>query len=242
MLKVELTTTTRKTYLLTGTETQSPVLAPEAALVELIGKAVRTDLAVPARSGVLLGRTRFTELKTSLEFYLHADDGETMEQVYREFRQGWSLEKPCTLAVTADHVEGTFYLDLWLDQPLPGVSVDMRRRTSTVLPVQVVNPTGLFRSETQTGTGLVTVTNWGDGVIYPKIRNIGPGGIVTSPSGATWTLPPSTQAQTTLDLDPRELRQPGVFPEGVEPGDRQSWSLPQGATLEWSVLIADPWA
>lgn len=242
MLKVELMMATGETYLLSGTEAQSPVLAPEAALVELIGKAVRTDLAVPARSGVLPGRRRFQELKATLEFYLHADTGEQMGQVYRVFRQGWSMDEPCTLAVTADHSGGTFYLDLWLDQPISGVSVDMRRRTSTVLPVQVFSPRGLFRSEEFTGQGLVTVTNWGDTVTYPKIRNIGPGGIVTSPSGATWTLPQSTAAETTLDLDPMELRQPGVFPEGVEPGDTQTWSLPQGATLVWSIFIADPWA
>lgn len=242
MLKVELTTVSGDTYLLSGTESQSPVLAPESALVELVGKVLRSDLASSTGRGVLPGRRRFQEVKSTVEFYLHAEDGEQMEQVYREFRQGWSMDKPCTLAVTADHSGGTFYLDLWLDQPISGVSVDMRRRTSTVIPVQVFSPQGLFRSEESMGQGLVTVTNWGDAVIYPKIRNFGEGGEVTNPSGATWMLPASTATETTLSLDSMELRHPGVFPEGVEPGESQSWTLPPGATLVWSVLVADPWA
>lgn len=241
MLKVELTNTNGQTYLLTGTETQSPVLSPEAALTEFIGKVQRTDLARPARAGVVRGRRRYGAMAETLEFYLHANDGESMEEVYKGFRQGWSMDAPSVMAVTADHERGTFYLDLWLEQHIPGVTVDMRRRTSTVLPVQVFNPDGLFRSELFTGTGLVTVTNWGDTVLYPKIRHSGSGGQVTNPSGATWILPP-VQTETVTSLDPEELRVVGIFPEGVEPGESQSWKLPSGASLEWSVPVADPWA
>ena len=33
----------------------------------------------------------------------------------------------------------------------------------------------------------------------------------------------------------------GAFPEGVEPGETGTWSLPAGAQLVWELLVANPW-
>ena len=59
MLRVELISSTGKTYLLTGTESQSPVLSEEGALVELRGQVSHSDLARPGRPGVIAGRRNY---------------------------------------------------------------------------------------------------------------------------------------------------------------------------------------
>lgn len=247
MLDVRLTTVTGKTYRLTGTDTTSQVLAPEEAFTALVATSNRSDMAVPGRSGTIPGVGRYAPIQVDIPFYIHADNGDEMEAIYKEFRQGWNVwkpggrAKPCTLAVHADHPEGEFYLDLYADQPLPGVPVDMRRRTSTTITVKGFAPLGLFHSKVHTATGAFTITNTGDEFIYPKLRYSGAGGQVTSPSGATYTLP-AAATSTLIDTDPQELRLDGAFPEGVAPGKSGTWRLPTGVTAEWSVLVADPWA
>lgn len=241
MLEVTLTSAIGKTYLLTGSTRTSPVLAPVEALTPLSGTVSRSDLAVPGRSGVIPGRARFEPIQADVEFYLHADTGEQMERVYREFRQGWSKSIPSTLRVNADHPLGAFFLDLWLGQPLAGVPVDMRRRTQATVVASVFSPKGLFRSAPLSGEGEVTVSNMGDEIIYPRVGYEGEGGEVVSPSGARFTLPPVAE-YTVIDLDPRRLRLDGAFPEGVPAGESGTWILPEGATLLWHVEVADPWA
>lgn len=240
-LKVTLTSATGKHYLLTGIERTSPVLSPIEALTNLSGKSSRSDVAVPARSGVIPGRRRFEPIQTELEFYLHADDGAEMEALYKEFRQGWSDSVASLLRVEADHPLGAFTLPLLRDQPLPGVPVDMSTRTSATVMVAVFDALGLFRSEPLSGTGTVTVTNPGDEVVYPWVTYQGAGGPVTTPSGAEFTLPPSVD-EVTLQLDPRTLRLDGAFAEGIEPEATGTWVLPAGVRLGWHILVADPWA
>jgi len=246
MLEVTLSGVNNRRWLLTGTESTSSVLAPMESLAGLVGTSSRPDVQVPGRSGVVPGVPRFGAIEAQLEFYLHADDGDEMERVYREFRQAWNLwsparkNRPTVVAVAADHPLGTFYFDLWLAQPIAGVPVDMSRRTSATVLVDVFAPAGLARS-TQAGSGVVTVTNMGDTSVYPKLSYSGSGGVVESPSGATFTLPPVTEP-TVVDLDPQKLRLEGAFPEGVEPGESGVWVLPDGVTASWQIQVADPWA
>lgn len=241
MLSIKLHTTKGKTYLLSGTQSQSPVLAPEGALAGLVGVIARSDMSVPGRSGVVPGRRRFSAIQQEVEFFLHADDGESMERVYQEFRLGWSMDTPCQFEVDPGNAVGPFFLDAILDRPLPGVSVDARARTSVTLSVDVFAPVGLWRSAPLSGTGNVTLTNNGDEVIYPTIAYSGAGGQVTAPSGARFTLP-RVKKRVVVDLDPQSLRLDGAFPEGIEPGATGVWKLPAGAVLQWSELVADPWA
>lgn len=247
MLDVKLNTVNGKTWNLTGTQSTSNVLAPEEAFTSLVGTSTRSDMALPGRSGTIPGIGRWGPIQTDIPFYLHADTGKEMEEVYREFRQGWNVwrpggrAKPCTLHVHADRLGGEFSLDLWADQPLPGVPVDMRRRTSTTVTVKAFAPLGLFRSKKHTATDTATIDNTGDETIWPKLRYSGSGGQVTTPSGATFKLPPAA-TPTLIDTDPQELRLDGAFPEGVAPGESGTWLLPVGAVAEWEVLVADPWA
>lgn len=249
MLEVTLTTVTGKRFLLTGAETESAVLAPEAAFETLVAEGSRSDQVVPSRAGALAGRTRWGVIEREIEFYLHADTGEEMEQVYRDFRQGFKIwdpfrvppPKPAVLELVTDHPHGTLYLDVWLSRPLPGVSVDMRKRTSTTITAALFNQKGLFRTAPIKATGVVKVHNPGDEIIYPRLEGPGTGGQVIVPSGATFPWP-STGSPVAADLDPQALRLPGAFPEGVPPGRSGTYSVPPGVTVSYSALYADPWA
>ena len=241
MLKVELISSTGNAYLLSGYAMgSSPVFSPEGSLRELVANASRTDMARPGRPGVIPGRRKYGAIETTLDFYLHADDGEQMEQLYEEFRTGWSASVPSVLRIEADHPVGVCLLDLYRGAEIPAPSVDAKRRTEVLVQVPVVAPLGLARTQPYRKDGTVTVTNTGDVLIYPKIVYSGAGGEVTSPSGAKFTLPP-VPALTVVDLDPQQLRIEGVFPEGVAVGQNQTWRLPEGAQLEWELLIANPW-
>lgn len=238
MLKVGITTAIGVSYDLTGTQATSPVLAPEDALVELRAVPSRSDVAVPGRPGVLMGRRNYGPIAQDFTFFLHADDGEQMERVYREFRQGWSPTVPVVWAITADHPLGTFYLDTVLGAELPGVGVDMRRRTSATVTVPVFSRVGLFRSAVHRGRGIVTIRNSGDATVYPRIHHNGSGEVVC-PSGARFTLP---AAAGVVDMDPERLKLAGAFPEGVPPGMTGVWRVPDGASLDWEYRVANPWA
>lgn len=247
MLEATLYGANGKQWLLTGTESTSSVLSPMEALTTLSGTASRSDMALPGRSGVIPGRLVYGPIETELEFYLHAETGEEMERVYREFRQAWNLwdpdvaVKPATVKILADHPLGAFFFDVWLSQPLAGVPVDMRRRTSATVMVPVLSPKGLARSTPMSGTGTVEITNVGDTIVYPKLTYSGAGGVVVSPSGARFTLP-AVADQTTVDLDPQKLRLAGAFPEGVPPGGAGVWVLPSDVTATWEIRVADPWS
>ena len=117
MLNVTLTSATGKKYLLSGTDTQSPVLAPMGALVELIGQASRTDQVVPARAGALAGRTRWGVLEKDVELYLHAETGEELDALDAELRSGlhvWAPDrvvpqKPATLEIETNNPPGAVF-------------------------------------------------------------------------------------------------------------------------------------
>ena len=249
MLKATLITATGKRHLLTGTESESAVLAPEAAFETLVAETSRSDQEVPSRAGVLAGRTRFGALERDIEFYLHAETGEEMEQVYRKFRQGFSLwdakrrprPKPAVLELATDHPAGPLYLDVWLSRPLPGAPVDMSKRTSTTVTASLFNPDGLFRTSTVKGTDAVRVENLGDEIIYPRLEGVASGGTVSVPSGARFEWP-SNGRPVSVSLDPQDLRLPGAFPEGVPPGSAGTYRVPKGVTVSYSTLYADPWA
>lgn len=241
MLKVELISATGKSYLLSGySQGSSPVFSPEGSLRELVANVSRSDMARPGRPGVIPGRRKYSAIETTLDFYLHADDGEQMEQLYEEFRTGWSSSVPSMLRIEADHPVGVCLLDLYRGSEIPAPSVDAKRRTQLLVQIPVVAPLGLARTQSYREEGTVTVTNAGDVLIYPKIIYTGAGGEVTSPSGAKFVLPP-VQTLTVVDLDPQQLRLDGVFPEGVAIGKTETWVLPPAVMLEWELLIANPW-
>ena len=244
MLNVVLITALGDEWRLSGTDRDSEVLSPYGSLVELRANASRSDLPVPGGAGVLPGVRRFGPISTELEFYLKARDGEDLEDVHRRLRQGWAAatpDNPCVIIIESDNPLSPLTFELVVDGVLPGVAVDMRRRSAETLTVPVVCFDGVAKSSVMAGTGEVTVANYGDVSVWPKIRYKGAGGVVTNPSGAKFTLPRATE-ETIIDLDPRVLRLEGAFPESVPPGATGVWVLPAGAQLEWTLGVADPWS
>ena len=243
-LDVFLTTPLGDRFELTGTPAVSPVLSPYGALVGLQAAVSRPDLPVPSRGGVLPGRASYGAMKADLDFYLQCDTGEELERVYARLRQGWSRatpDSPCVLEIVGDHPLSPLYVDLVVDGVLPGMSVDMSKRTAETLTVPVVCVAGLARTGTLTGEGEVDVTNAGVVPVWPVIRYEGAGGRVVAPSGATYSLPAS-DGVAVVDTDPLVLRTEGVLPECVPPGESGRWVLPEGARLEWVLRVDDPWA
>lgn len=244
MLNVVLITALGDKWRLSGTDRDSEVLSPYGSLVELRADVSRSDLPVPGGAGVLPGVRRLGAISTELEFYLKARDGEDLEDVHRRLRQGWAAatpDNPCVIIIESDNPLSPLTFELVVDGVLPGVAVDMRRRSAETLTVPVVCFDGVAKSSVMTGTGTVTVTNYGDVSVWPKIRHEGAGGVVTNPSGAKFTIPRAAE-ETIIDLDPRVLRLEGAFPESVPPGATGVWVLPAGAQLEWTLGVADPWS
>lgn len=244
MLNVVLITALGDEWRLSGTDRESEVLAPYGMLETLKPEVTRSDLQVPGGAGVLPGARRFGPISTVLEFYLKAREGENLEDTYRRLRQGWAAatwSNPCVISIESDNPLSPLTFELVVDGVLPGVSVDMRRRSAATLSVPVLCADGVAKTSVMTGTGSVTVTNHGDVSVWPKIRYQGAGGVVTNPSGAKFTLPRAAE-ETIIDLNPRVLRLDGAFPENVPPGDTGVWVLPAGAQLEWTLGVADPWS
>ena len=244
MLNVVLITALGDEWRLSGTDQESEVLAPYGMLETLKPEVTRSDLQVPGGAGVLPGARRFGPISTVLEFYLKAREGEDLEDTHRRLRQGWAAatwSNPCVIRIESDNPLSPLTFELVVDGVLPGVSVDMRRRSAATLSVPVLCADGVAKSSVMTGKGNVTVTNHGDVNVWPKIRYRGAGGVVTNPSGATFTLPRAAE-ETIIDLNPRVLRLAGAFPENVPPGGTGVWVLPAGAQLEWTLGVADPWS
>ena len=122
--------------------------------------------------------------------------------------------------------------------------------------IPVVADEGVWWSEVNLDTSIITVTNWGDVFLWVDIMWEGSGGVVTLPSGATFTLPPTTETRTLSlsrakslavkdiegNLDPvlhRQLR--GVPPEGVPVGESRTFTVPAGARVLYKVGVFDPW-
>lgn len=243
-LGVFLTTPLGDRFELTGTPAVSPVLSPYGALVELRAAVSRSDLPVPSRGGVLPGRASYGAMKADLDFYLQCDTGAELEFWYARLRRGWrsaTVADPCVLEIVGDHPLCPLYVDVVVDGVLPGVPVDMSKRTAESLSVPVVCPAGLARTGVLTGMGAVDVTNSGVVPVWPTIRYQGAGGVVTAPSGASFSLPASDDV-VIVDTDPMVLRAPAVLPECVPPGESGRWVLPEGARLEWVLRVDDPWA
>ena len=125
------------------------------------------------------------------------------------------------------------------------------------VPINLRCDEGVWRTDTHTGQGQVTVVNDGDEVLYPTIRWSGNGGQVTLPSTATLTLPAlpaGVERRLLLDndkslavidneghLDRTVWPILGTLPEGVAPDTSGTFTLPAGAQLEWSIPVHDPW-
>lgn len=245
MLDVTLITPLGDEYRLSGTDRDSPVLAPYGALQELRANVTRNDQPDPFGTGVTLGARTFGAIQTELEFLLKAPEGETLERIYSRFRQGWvsaTRENPCVIRIESDNPLSPLTFEAVVNGSLPGTQVDMSRRTSETIRVPVVCPLGVAQSSLMSKEGEVEIYNPGDVPIWVSLRYSGRGGLVTAPSGAKFTLPPAGgDSEQVVSMDPRDLRLDGAFPENIPPGESGTWVVPTGVKVQWRVGVADPW-
>lgn len=205
--------------------------------------------------------SQFLPITGTLQCTVSAEfcDG-SVEKVWREFREDWestSPESPGSFVLNRDGGLGELILPVRLNGgSLPGVGSNPGELDEIPITVPVVADKGqwLFRDY---GSGIVTVTNLGNGFIRPKIRWVGVGGVVELPSGASFTLPPVSEPRTvSLDytrsfevlddggvLDDalwRELRG-SVIGEGIPQKESRTFRLPDEATLLWDLAFLNPW-
>lgn len=254
MLHVFLNMPSGARHELTGTPSTSEVLAPIESLTSITGTTTRSDLASPSRSGSRPGSYRFEPIQAEVEFYLHAEDGEQMERVYRDFRKNWSLYgkgAPVVMEIYSDKAGGPYYYEMWLDTSLPGIPVDASTRTSMPTVVPVLIPSGLahswiygdenFPDAIETDRGVVD-NRLGSVPVYPVFRSTsGPiNGLVTGPSGATGRLQ-ADEGVEEISLDPM-IGRAGVVSEAIPPGEIGNYIYDQSLTMAYKVQVDDPWS
>lgn len=141
-----------------------------------------------------------------------------------------------------------FRLPACLAAPLPFPG--SRPRRGSRIAVNVIGRGGCWLEE-YSGTGSVTVTNYGDVPVWPVIVWDGAGGAVVLPSGAIFTLPAvtgqhvlplrrSNSGRVWHDGAKTDVRVDAVA-ESVPPGDSRSFIVPPGTSLTWSVGVLNPW-
>lgn len=177
-------------------------------------------------------------------------------RTFGEFRRAWSTVSAAVLSVV-DEAGQRFFAECRLAAPIAPLSQVDREWGFERFSVQVVVDSGVWRSPVVVpGGGAVTVTNWGDVNVWPKIEWSGAGGAVVVPSGARFTLP-RVSAPRTVDLNPTTgcvvtdlegrvdraawvgLRT-AIFPEEIPPGETRRFTLPAGALLHADVGVFDP--
>ena len=128
------------------------------------------------------------------------------------------------------------------------------RSSGLELRIPLVADEGVWKVGPYTGAGKINVSNFGDATTYLEITWQG-GGPITLPSGATLTLPTTSERRHLL-LNPTDScaiiddtggvdhtlwRQIPYLPEGVPAGGQRTYQLPAGATATWHVSTLDPW-
>lgn len=225
------------------------------ALEGLVSQGEDSTEQAVGRAGVLFSGTAIEAMEGTLRVHVRRDDHRPINQVYREWRAGWSRREAGTLVVDGGSygpVSCKVRLAEWIGPPM----VDPYRASDVELEIALRADEGVWWTHDSEYTGTATVTNSGIAYMCPRIRWTGNGGKVTLPSGATFTLPKVT-AEKTLYLDANEsmvvLNQDlsvdgtlwsqlaGTPPEGVAAGQSAVYQLPANATLLASTALDSPW-
>lgn len=166
---------------------------------------------------------------------------------WREFYRAWSTRVQGSLILGFGGHRLLLRCRLAVPLPFPA---SVPRRGARV-EVSVIGDSGVW-VESFTGTGLVTVTNFGDIPVWPEIVWSGSGGSVVLPSGAGFMLP-AVDGESVLPLrrsNSGRVWQGGeltgvrvdCFCESVPVGESRDFRVPAGARLSWDVGVLNPWS
>lgn len=191
----------------------------------------------------------------TLTVLVRGDDADDVDAVWAKFRSGFSRTQSGTLVVESP--SQALSAQVRLSGPISTpeedpTSADFVRDVQVPL---VADRCGWW-TDWLSESGTVTVTNWGDLTVWPQIRWNGVPATVTLPSGAKLSLPRAaaervvslsmaqagfvTDEEGMPDFKLREKMR-GAYPEGIPAGEKRTYQVPQGATLEWQIGVLDPW-
>lgn len=234
---------------LTDSTLEPVVLLAAGGLKELAGRFTVDSLKTPGVAGELDLGMSVEPITGSLPVIVRAD-------VREDFISDWAVGVGAAAGVLV--VEGGRISPLELPVRLAAVPAppDVQGVDYFELDLSIRASGGVWLRHHQ-GVNNVTVTNYGDVMVWPEIVWSGRGGGVVLPSGARFTLP-AVSGERRVSLNPYESLtvvlddgrvdrdvtravRAAAFSEGVAPHSRADYALPNGAVLHWAVGFLDPW-
>lgn len=222
----------------------------------LVGSVTATTVSAVGVPGETITNNQIP--KMTGELTLHIAAGRNFPPVadaVAEVRKGFNPKRA-----------GVLVLDMENGNPV--VSTEVRRNgviappaevldgaSYTEVKVPVVSHLGGWLEDMHVSQGNVTVTNNGDGFIYPKIK-VNSAGSITLPSGQSYNI--TAPAGSMISLDPytshEVIRPDGSVDdaasaltevmnlgEGIPEGESRNYVTTGGIHLAWQSLILDPW-
>ncbi|APQ42522.1 hypothetical protein phi16_gp017 [Corynebacterium phage phi16] len=208
------------------------------------------------RAGQTRRRVKIPSFSGSLSGRIVAESEEERIRLVSAWRRAFHWNKPSTIWLTPTAGKDVFCHAVY-SSPLDIPAQDLRDLEEVPFSWALDVDDGVWWDSPQTGTGNVTVTNWGDDYICPSVVWKGSSQKVTLPSGAVISLPNVSLQQPrrlllddeeslmVFDLDGNEDRSlwpiDTAFAEGVPPLESREYVTTANATLEWAVPVLDPW-
>lgn len=238
-----------KSFALTGGQIE----VAEGGVDKLIGSVKERAYVAVGMPGQLLESHVIEPIRGSLALVIDSTPTKPAEVLVFELRRAFSHRRLGQLAVTTPR--GVARLRCRLDGTITDPTEVHSRSSGLELRIPLVADEGVWKVGPYTGAGKINVSNFGDTTTYLEITWQGSGGPITLPSGATLTLPTTSERRYLL-LNPTDScaiiddaggvdhtlwHQIPYLPEGVPAGGQRTYQLPAGATATWHVSTLDPW-
>ena len=238
-----------KSFALTGGQIE----VAEGGVDKLTGSVKERAYAAVGMPGQLLESHIIEPIRGALTLVLVSTPTKPAEALAFELRRAFSHHRPGQLAAATPR--GVARLRCRLDGTITDPAEVYSRSSGLELRIPLVADEGVWKVGPYTGTDKTRVSNFGDATTYLEITWQGSGGPITLPSGATLTLPATSERRRLL-LNPTDScaiidpagavdhalwRQIPYLPEGVPAGGQRTYQLPAGATATWHVSTLDPW-
>lgn len=226
----------------------------------MVGVPTDVPIVVPGWPGQVVASQRIPPMEGTLRLAVRGVGAKSAADVRSSIRRALSTRVPSVVLQLRGSSYGTVSAGLRRSGEVSAPRVDPRSEDVILgVDVPVKEDLGFWSTSEVTGQGIVTVTNFGDVDIYPRLTWEGDGGDVIMPSTASFNLPALEDGQRrTLELSPAEsmvvLDDDGevdpvlwkmlrgvVLPEMVPAGQARTYHLPDGATLAWRLGVLDPW-
>lgn len=238
---------------------RSPVILLDAGIAGLVGSPVVSTASSIGVAGQVITGAVAQPIEGTLSCLVQALGVRDVSAVMAWFRGVWSNTAESMLIIAHPRF-GRWSLPVRLSGALPAPGGDPADGGDIVFDVPLIGDGGVWLSDSfssQHTENIVTVTNYGDVPVSPRIVWNGAGGEVKLPSGATFTLPPVSQPRVlslawadglkvtamdgVLDREVWVKVRGKALSEQIPVGESGVFQLPDGASLEWRIGVYDPW-